>query len=423
VNRSSASLVFLAFIVVPSSVGSFAACTTTELPPGAGVGLDASAGEGGGVPGYPAPHPPLPQATSKHGPVMTAPKVVAISFQGDALQAQLDTWLTQLVAATSYWSGATKEYGVGALQAAAPVHLMEPGGGTFTDSDVQQWLIGKINAGGSFPAPDTNTLYVIYYQNTAHLTMNGGLLCQDFQGYHGDFLLKAGGPFVSYAVVGRCAPPVAGVSELDEVTAEASHEILEAATDPIPNEQPTWVTVDADHYGWSLVAGGGELADLCAPFPNAFYKPTGVSALVARLWSNAAAAASHDPCEPEGTSPYFNAAPVLDDTIQVVGSPLGSFPTKGVNIPVGSSKTIELDLFSDGPTSGPWKVSLLDLTSAFFHGKPALDFSLDKTEGQNGDKLQLTIRALTKSSLGTSPFWVQNDLGGKTTVWIGLVAN
>ena len=90
---------------------------------------------------------------------------------------------------------------------------------------------------------------------------------------------------------------------------------------------------------------------------------------------------------------------------------------------MGSSKTIELDLYSDAPTSGPWKVTVLDLTSAFFGGNPALSLSLDKTEGQNGDKLHLTIKALAKSSLGASPFWVQNDLGGVTTVWIGLVGN
>src|SRR5262249_44800079 len=151
-------------------------------------------------------------------------KVVAISFQGDALQAQLDTWLTQLVAATSYWSGTTKEYGVGALQASAPVHLTESAGATLTDTDVQQWLSTKINGGGSFPAPDANTLYVIYYPETTHLTMGGGTMCNDFQGYHGDFQLKAGGPSVSYAVVGRCPPPpVPGVTALDEVTAETSH--------------------------------------------------------------------------------------------------------------------------------------------------------------------------------------------------------
>ena len=141
-----------------------------------------------------------------------------------------------------------------------------------------------------------------------------------------------------------------------------------------------------------------------------------------RVWSNKAAAAGHDPCQPQGASPYFNSAPVLGDKIPVVGSPLGSFTTKGVKIPVGTSKTIELDLYSDAPTSGPWKISVMD-ASVFFGGSPSLSFTLDKTEGKNGDKVNLTIKALAKSSLGASPFWIQNDLGGVSTVWIGLVGN
>jgi hypothetical protein len=353
-----------------------------------------------------------------------APKIVGITFQGDSLQADVDTFVTQIVAATSYWSGATAEYGVGPLTALAPQHMAETAPATLADTDVQAWLTTKITAdAGAFPQPDADTLYVIFYPDNTTVTMGGGSLCQQFQGYHNDYAITPGGPFVIYAVVGRCPPPVMGLAEIDEVTAEASHEIIEMATDPLPQDQPAYLTVDADHMGWALVNGGGEIGDLCAAYPDSFYKPTGITSLVQRVWSNAAAMAGHDPCEPNGASPYFNAAPVLADKIAVIGSPLGSFTTKGAKIPVGSSKTIELDLYSDAPTSGPWKVSVLDVTSAFFGQAPALSFTMDKKQGQNGDKIQLTIKALAKSSLGASPFWIQNDLGGVSTVWIGLVGN
>jgi hypothetical protein len=36
---------------------------------------------------------------------------------------------------------------------------------------------------------------------------------------------------------------------------------------------------------------------------------------------------------------------------------------KGVKIPVGQSKTIELDLFSDGDTGGPWLVDVKDYSA------------------------------------------------------------
>jgi hypothetical protein len=414
-------------ILVVLGIATGAACSSTPLAATVGVGQDGGV-EGGAGSGsdaattYPAPHPDMPQAQSVNGPVMKAPKVVAITFQGDPLQASVDGFITQLVGATSYWSGATAEYGVGPLTAAPPVHVAEAAGTNLTDADVQAWLTSKINAGGDFPAPDANTLYAIFYPDGTTVSDSGAALCHEFQGYHSNYSL-APGKLVAYAIIGRCPPPLKGLPEMDEVSAEASHEIVEGATDPFPKDNPAWTDIDRDHGGWALVGGGAELGDLCAPFPNAFFKPSGVSNLVARIWSNKAAAAGHDPCEPQGESPYFNSAPVLDDPIEVIDSPVGSFKTKGVSIPVGSSKTVELDLYSDAPTSGPWKVSVLDLTSAFFGGPEALSFTLDASEGKNGDKLHLTIKSLAKSPLGAAPFWVQNELGESITVWIGLVGN
>jgi hypothetical protein len=211
---------------------------------------------------------------------------------------------------------------------------------------------------------------------------------------------------------------------MDQVSMEASREIIGAATDPLPTDGPAFAAVDPDHLGWGMV-DGVEIGDMCAT--SSGLTPSGLTSLVQRAWSNAAAAASHDPCEPQGTSPYFNSAPVLEDTIQLTGSPSGS--TKGASIPVGSSKTVELDLYSDGPTSGPWTVSAQDLTSRLADAGPALSFSLDNTQGRNGDKLHLTIHALSASPLGVAPFLIVNELGGPVdagsarTTWVGIVGN
>ncbi len=416
----------LALALLLAGCGSSSPSTTSTGGSGTGgatgtssAGTGGAVGTGGGAVGYPAPHPPMPQVVSEKGPVMTAPKLVSISFMGDTLQGDIDAFTTQIVAAKDYWSGATSEYGVGPLSALPPQHLTETPATALADADVQQWLTGKINGGGGFPQPDGNTLYVIYYPATTTVTLDGGSLCTEFEGYHSDYAITAG-QYVTYAVVGRCPPPVAGLAEIDEVTAEASHEIIEAATDPLPQDKPAYIDVDADHRAWELVGGGAEIGDLCAPFPDSFYNPTGITNLVQRVWSNAAAAAGHDPCQPNGASPYFNAAPVLTEKVTLSGS---SIVTQGVTIPVGTSKTVELDLYSDAPTSGPWKVSALDVTSAFFGDAPALSFSFDKTSGQNGDKLHLTIKAISTPSMGVSPFWLQSDLGSVSTVWIGLVGN
>jgi hypothetical protein len=290
------------------------------------------------------------------------------------------------------------------------------------DTDVQAWLASKIAGdGGAFPQPDGNTIYAMYYPSTTVVTLGGGELCKAFMGYHSDFKHTDGTTFVSYAVIGRC-PPM-GVPEIDEVTAEAMHEFIEAATDPVPYEKPAYDDIDAVGKAWALVGGGGEVGDVCAFFPDSFFNTTGIDNLVQRTWSNKSAAAGHSPCVPASVSPYFNSAPQLPDMVNVASSPVGAFAAKGVKIPIGMETTIELDLYSDAATTGPWKVSVLDLTSAFFGGAPALSFTMDKTSGQNGDKIQLTIKALSKSSLGASPFWIQNDLGKQSTYWLGIVAN
>ena len=382
-------------------------------------GGDDSGGDAGpDAPTYPAPHPAMPKATSAGGAVIASPKVVAISFQGDSLQGAVDGFAGDLASAPDYWKAAVSEYGVGAITPAT-FHSTDTPAAALTDADVQAWLTNEIQNDATFPKPDASTIYTLFYPKGTNVTSGTGVTCQQFQGYHDSFSLGAAD--VIYAIVPRCPPPpVQGVTEADQMTAEASHELVEAATDPLPFKAPAYLTVDADSHAWETL-GGGEIGDLCAGFGDVFYTPTGFQNLVQRVWSNAAAAAGHDPCEPNGASPYFNSAPVLGDTITIaVGGQ--AVKTKGVKIPAGQSATIELDLYSDAATSGPWTISVIDITSAFFGGQPALKFTLDQTTGQNGDVRQLTIQSLRNVS-GGAPFWIQNDLGGTTTVWLAAVNN
>ncbi len=427
--RPSLASIAVACSLVAFGGGVGVACSSSSSggagPGDAGAeeaGANEAGGDDAGEPGYPAPHSPMPQAVSRKGPVMTAPKLVTITFKGDALQADIEKFGTELAAAKTYWSGATAEYGVGPLTLAAPIALDETAPVTISDADLQTWLTAKIQGdGGAFPQPDGNTIYAIYFPDTSTVTSGGGALCTAFQGYHDDYLLT-GTTYVTYAVIGRC-PPMGAIPEIDEVSAAAVHEIIEAATDPLPQDKPAYIDVDQVGRAWAFVGGGAEIGDLCAGFPDAFYRTTGVTNLVQRVWSNKAAAAGHAPCEPEGAVPYFNSAPVTADTITVNSPTMGSFTTKGLKIPVGQSKTIDLELYSDAPTTGKWKVKVLDLSSVFFHGPKALSFTMDKTSGQNGDKIKLTIKAEAKTTMGASAFFVENDLGKQQTFWIGLVQN
>jgi hypothetical protein len=378
-----------------------------------------------------AAHTPMPQAMTGGGSVMSAPKVVAVSFQNDTMmQPAIDAFASQMQTVTAYWSGATGEYGVGPLTS-VPFHSTDTPPATLSDSDVQTWITTAIQSTAGFPQPDENTIYTLFYPSGTNVTTLFGTTCQEFEGYHDSFAM--GSTSIVYAIVPRCPPPVSSVTLADQMTAEASHEIVEAATDPFPSSpKPGYITVDSSSLAWSLLAGG-ELGDLCAAFPDSFYKPSGFDNLVQRIWSNAAAAGSHDPCEPQGNSPYVNAAPVLNDTITLNVNGI-SAPTKGVKLSAGQSTTIELDLYSDAPTP-PWTVSAIDITSAFFGGSQALSFSFDTNTGQNGDKLMLTIKSLNNVA-GGALFWIESDLGSGSdggffscqppscaaSVWLGAVA-
>jgi hypothetical protein len=392
----------------------FACGGDNSQPDGGDAGNDADAA----IP-YPAPHSPMPKAINSGGAVIASPKLVAISFQNDTLQAAVDKFASDLVSSPNYWKGAVSEYGIGPVTQVA-YHANETPPATLSDGEVRTWLTDKIQNDATFPKPDASTIYTLFYPKGTDVTSFGSVTCQQFQGYHDSFPLGASGDVI-YAIVPRCPPPpVQGVTDADEMTAEASHEIVEAATDPLPTSKPAYVTVDPDSHAWELLAGG-EIGDLCGAYPNVFYVPTGFDHLMQRVWSNVNAAAGHDPCQPDAPAPYFNSAPAMGDTITIQ---VGGIPTKtkGVKLQVGAETTIELDLYSDAPTSGPWTVSVLDITSAFFGGKPALQFTLDQTTGQNGDKLNLTIKYL-RPVPGGAPFWIQNDLGNAQTFWLGAVNN
>jgi hypothetical protein len=126
---------------------------------------------------------------------------------------------------------------------------------------------------------------------------------------------------------------------------------------------------------------------------------------------------------PPFSAPYFNSAPVLVDDVTIdFGDPSGPEPTKGVKIPVGGKKTIDLDLFSDAPTTGVWTVDAFDVF-ALLGGPTSLAFSFDKRTGKNGDVLHLTITVTGVGSGGGSEFMLRSTLGSITHYWYGWVAN
>jgi len=440
--RISSLTLVLCFVACGSSSGGASTAgdsgvadtgTPDVVQPGADSGResgsDAMAESGTG---YPAAHPPMPQVTNLGGPVMTAPKFVIITFAGDSLAAQIDDLASKVASSKTYWSGTTSEYGVGPVASVLDISVAETPAANLADTDVQAWLAAKLTGpeagtlegGAPWPQPDANTIYMIYYPSGVSISQGGGTSCNSFYGYHNDFAFSAG-KYVTYSVIARCAA-FPGTCAIDSIAAIASHEFVEAATDPQPQDHPAYYQPDTDHAAWGFL-GGGEVGDMCASFGNVFYKPADLPYLVQRTWSNKAAAASLDPCEPDGVMPYFNAGAVLNDTVTVGGA-----ATKGVKIAAGATGTVTLDLFSSGPTSGPWSVQAVDGLSYLSMGGSPPELSLsfaggtsDTATGKNGDKLTLNIKVLTADPSGGELFMLVSTLGTSMTApqtyWIGLV--
>jgi hypothetical protein len=366
---------------------------------------------------------------SSGGLVLTAPRFVWATFANDPASADIDRFMNT-IGHSRYWQSIGAEYGIGPATVGGPIHLQDSAPTAIEMIDVDAWVQSRFD--GTHPewgAPDPATIYTIFYPSGTSVTsiINGVASCVQMEGYHIESRL-ANGTIVSYAVVVRCDSLPDNSSGLplglDEVTSAASHELIEAATDPHPISSPAYF--QADDYAWSMA--GQEVGDLCVgvtPPSELYTRPAEIGYLVQRTWSNAAARAGHDPCVPEGSNEaYFNSAPSLDELLPVIGRQPGDM-AHGVQIPVGSSKTIDVKLFSDGPTSGAWNVEAIDLAQKVAGDPQTLAFSFDRSSGMNGDVLKLTITVVAAPPKDGryELFSLQSTLGDMKTVWYGMVEN
>jgi len=388
---------------------------------------------------YPAPHPPLPVLTNgNHGPVLTTPKIVLVFFPSYPYEAQLKTF-AQSFAASTYWGTTTSEYGVGAITYGGSIDLPSaPPANPVTAASIQAWVASELQS-GAFGPPDPEAIYTVVYPQATTITQPNPVSsilgdvqsCVAFGGYHDDTqaTVDGGTQGYAYAVIPTCS------TALDDLTAVLSHEWVEASTDPLVTASgpftlsggpsSAFYTADSDHAVWAVL-GGGEAGDLCEPEAPAIYvTPSDIGHVVQRTWSNAAAMGSHDPCVPAIQGAFFDSAPVLPETVTFMSQLTGNITTKGITIPVGKSKTIEVDLFSDGPTGGPWTVKADDVLAKYYGNygiTSSLDFAWDRTQGQNGEKLHLTITVKSASILGNGhAFMITSTLGSRVAVWPGMI--
>ncbi|MBS2030993.1 MAG: hypothetical protein JST54_24035 [Deltaproteobacteria bacterium] len=268
-----------------------------------------------------ASHAAYPQVPNNSGtPTLGALQLSTITFNGYDHQSDAEAF-GDWVVGSSWLTTVGADYQVGAGTHIAKVHLTDTAPTSISDNQIQAYLKGKLDdgtllaPGATIPGTSTTVtepLYAIFYPSstTISLGQGGGTSCQDFGGYHSYFTYTpAGGTAVnvSYAVLPTCTQTPPGMSVKDYLTVAASHEYMEAATDPFPT---TGFGTDTSSYAiedyssaWSFVPG--EVGDLC--IGSMMHDSSGF--MVQRIWSNSAAARSEttgeSPCIPSPSYAFF----------------------------------------------------------------------------------------------------------------------
>ena len=399
---------------------------------------------------YPAPHADLPTVQAGRGPVLAFPNVIPVFFTDDAFQASIERFLSAL-AASSFWTETTMEYGVGPLHVAPSVVLPEALPSAGARADVLAWLSGYLDGSHpEWPAIDANNVYVVFFPPSATISDDIGTSCVDYEGYHSEGVqgpssegdagaAGASGASFVYVIIPEC-PRFAHLSGIDAITGSLSHELVEAATNPFVRTAPAFFGVDDTHRAWSFVGtGDSEVGDMCnwAESPERLYRRMVGDFVVQRTWSNRAASAKQDPCIPAVKEAYFSAAPDFRENVKI--GPFATATTPGARLAIGESTTVDVRLFSTGATLD-WYVEAAEVAPSFSAlvtlaapAQPALSFTWDKQLGNNGDTVKLTITRRSAGGFGGNGFLIYSSapnpdpqsgrpsLGWNT--WAGFVSN
>ncbi len=360
-------------------------------------------------PFFPAQMPHIPQIVDGGGPIMTGVHVVPVFFQDDPNQPGIEDFMTSF-AASQYWPEMVAEYGVGGPLTIDPSVVV--GAAPATGDD----FVTLVQSTFGSASTDTlaQTIYAFAFQKQQILFTDFGTSCIDFAGFHTTVAQNAGSgsdvPQVIVALDWGCDSSNLALTDLDVETVVYSHEMVEAATDPFPTTG--WGGVDAADAEWELHFGG-EVGDMCEAFPRRVYDPPDLGFFIQRTWSNSEAAQFHDPCVPHvpDDPPFFAAIP---------DEPAVDNGVRAVNVPLGGSTTIEVQFLADGPTNADWIVEPID-ESTLDGGPAALEFSLDRNSGENGELAHLTITPAPGALKGLQPYRLISTLGGIQNEWLGVV--
>jgi len=342
---------------------------------------------------YPAFTPPLPVITSHVAKpqVIAHPIVIPVFFPGTPDQSATAGYLQSLVQSNNW--GTLAQYGVTTATIGTPIVASSNPPATVTTTDIDNFV--GANAAAWTPSPTGSEIYVLFYPtSTTSIANNPGV------GYHTVRWLNPANfnSAVEYAVI--------PYKSLQADAYLIYHEIAETATDP--NIQGYyWPNIDSTAW-LSMYDGYMELADACTA--TDFFPESDLGQAEHAIFSDANVLAGQSPCSIPSSAAnslqMFGGFPVLTATQASQKSSLNPNAQNidhVVHIAPGASVTIPVKLFSYGPLPAAINVQILQLNLASDKSNAAT-FTLDKSTGNNGDTINLTITAPSTALSGSTPY-------------------
>jgi hypothetical protein len=233
-----------------------------------------------------------PHLTDFGGPKLTSIHVAPLFWNSTVRFQTNANWLYVDVTASPFYDQFA-EYGIGRGNGQAGF-VDNRATANLTDAQVQAEVLNQINLAHLPPPTNPNNYYPVHFPPNARITApDGSQSCVQFCAYHGTFRVQnsAGTLFtIAYGVLpdvgnagcaGGCG---ANATVANNETSVASHELIEATTDP----DVGLATVIGPPLGW-YDPNNGEIGDICNGQQKSIVVPaTGRTYVVQKEWSNAA---------------------------------------------------------------------------------------------------------------------------------------
>jgi hypothetical protein len=277
---------------------------------------------------------PLPAIPNQGGPVIAAPKLVTITFPGFAYETWVESFGAFIVQST-WLTTVGADYGVGA---GTHVHvtLTDTPPAAAGDAEVQTLLETRLQDGtlpGGMHGSASGYVYMVLYppgttigSSTCGFDSTGNYRTTDWHYAVDDATAR-----IAYVVMGTCPQ-----QSMQHLGLQASHELVEAMTDPLPSTAPAFRLPQSSPW----TALGGEIGDLCEL--GAHDTTTEGGFTMQRIWSNSAALGGRSPCVP---------APPGDVYFVVTGE-----PDVIHSAAAGGSVDVKVRGWANVPAA-PWSVS------------------------------------------------------------------